>query len=60
VLGSEFIFVQDNGTSTTLISNNAAATHVFTAISYASPSLTPSQFQQSTNKNGTNDFVDMF
>jgi hypothetical protein len=60
LLDRNFILVQDHGTSATLISNNAAAAHVFTAVSYASPSLTPSQFRQSTNKNGTSDYVDMF
>ena len=44
----------------TFISNNAAATHLITAVSYASPYLTPSQFQQSANKNGTSDYADMF
>ena len=44
----------------TLISNNAAAAHLITLVSYASTFLTPSQFQQSTSKNGTSDYVDMF
>jgi len=60
LLDRNFILVQDHGTGMNWITNNAAAAHLFMAVSYASPSLTPSQFQQSTNKNGTCDYVDMF